>query len=161
MLSRVSRLLLVVIFLSETAFGQNLSGFTGSRGGAEFWVGKEQGKPLITVNLLNGVGTPGIYHVPIDTNIAQLIAYAGGTPQNAEIDAIEIRRSKTKDETEIIYLNYVSLSRKQGALPVLVDRDVIFIPVARNLERTLQYIGLVSGFLAIILSSIAIRDSTK
>lgn len=62
----------IIVFTTTNVLAQSasISGFSGSRGGSEYWVGREQGKPLIVVNLVNGVSNPGIYHIPIDTDIA-------------------------------------------------------------------------------------------
>src|ERR1044072_24873 len=46
---------------------------TYNTSGSEYFVGRDLGRPLITVNLLSGVSRPGVYHIPLKTNLPQLI----------------------------------------------------------------------------------------
>ncbi len=153
------KLVISLILIPTFALSQSMSSIIGSRGGAEFWVGKELGKPLITVNLLSGVTFPGTYHVPIDTNLSVLISYAGGALQDAKLDEIEFRRTRGKDQTEFIVYDLLKITRNNNQLPALNDGDIIRIPISRSLEKTAQYIGIISGSAAVILSIIAIRNA--
>lgn len=150
----------VITFLviPTMALAQNMS-ILGTRGGAEFWLGKEVGKPLITVNVISGVNFPGTYHVPIDTNLSVLISYAGGAANNSKLDEIEIRRVRGKDQTEFTVVDLLKASRNNSPLPGLNDGDIIRIPISLTLEKTAQYIGIIGGTAAIILSIISIHNA--
>ncbi len=147
------------VFITSTTFAQGLNNFIGSRIGSEYWVGKEEGKPLITINIVAGVNLPGIYHVPIDTNLAQLAAYAGGFVKEADLDDIEVRRTRGRDQIEFIELDFNKLSRSSSPLPPLVDKDIINIPVSYAVEKTAQYVGIAAGFAAVILSIMSIHNN--
>ncbi len=152
MTNRFFVILTATTFFTSQVLAQNMAGFMGARGGAEYWVGKEEGKPLIVVNLISGVSQPGIYHIPVDTNIAQLIAYAGGSERNSVLSEIQIRRQRQKDQIEFIEYNFEKLARGNSPMPQLADKDVVTIPVSWNIERTAQYIAIIAGITAILLS---------
>lgn len=158
------RLILVFFVVFSMVFGsesmaQNLAQFYGQRGGSEYWVGKEEGKPLVIVNIVGGVTYPGLYHVPVDTSIPQVIAYAGGAVKNAEYGDIELRRIKGKDQVEFMEISLKKIMRNTSPMMLVADRDIINIPVSYDLERTATYIGVIAGMTGIILSAIAIRNS--
>ncbi len=155
----ISTLCLILSF-EQVALAQVLSGgLLGNRGGAEFYVGKDEGKPLITVNLIGGIGSPGVYHIPIDTTLAQLIAYAGGGTNNAKLDAISIRRQKTKDQIEILQIDFEKLTTSSGTMPTLSDKDIIDIPVSYFLEKTALITSVVGALLGIVLATRAVTKS--
>ena len=155
----ISTLCLLLSF-EQVAFAQlSVSGLMGSRGGSEFYVGKDEGKPLITVNLVGGVSSPGVYHIPIDTTLAQLIAYAGGASTNANLDEVSIRRQKNKEQIEILQIDFKKLATSSGAMPVLSDKDIVDIPVSYFLEKASLVTAIVSAALGIVLATRAITRS--
>jgi len=132
-------------------------GLPGSRGGQEFYVGKDEGKPLITVNIISGVMNSGVYHVPIDTTLAQLIAFAGGAETNAQLDEITIRRQKTKEQIEILQIDFKKIVSSSGPMPTLYDKDIVDIPESRILEKSALITSIVGAVLGIVLAVQAIE----
>ena len=139
-------------FFTQNSYGQVLSSLSINGNGAEFWVGKDQGKPLITVNLISGVRSPGVYHIPIDTNLTQLLAYAGGTRSNAILSEISIRRDSGKDIVEHYQYDFDKLNHSGAKMPQLADRDSVEIPESIALEKTSQILAIASGITSLILS---------
>ncbi|OQW50284.1 MAG: hypothetical protein A4S09_00380 [Proteobacteria bacterium SG_bin7] len=156
---KICLIVATVFGFHQGAMAQGMNQFFGMRGGADFWVGKEEAKPLITVQLLGGVASAGIYHVPVDTTLPQLIAYAGGVVRNSDISSIEIRRVKSKDQIEFFEVNLNKVLRNNSPILAIADRDIINIPVSYDLERTATWVAVIAGTAGIILSAIAIRDS--
>ncbi|MCB0361783.1 MAG: SLBB domain-containing protein [Bdellovibrionales bacterium] len=124
---------------------------------SEYYVGKEYGKPLVAVVLVGGVGKAGIYHVPLGTDLAQLLAYAGGANEKADIEQISIRRSSSEGHAVFVVDLQRSL-RSAGDLPVVQDGDVVNIPVRISIEKSLSWVSLISGVVSIGLSIAIIRD---
>ncbi|MEQ1876032.1 MAG: SLBB domain-containing protein [Bdellovibrionia bacterium] len=147
-------------FISSASFAQlpgNMNALSGN--GSEFFVGRIEGKPLITVNLLNGVNSPGVYHIPIQTNLAQLFAFAGGARESADLTEISIR-SQNVAGTAVKEIDLEEIIAKNQSIPVLADKDTIMMESETDyFGKTMLYIGIIGGFLGIILSSIAIEKS--
>jgi|GEM_PF-3188949 len=128
-----------------------------SRPGYEFFVGREYGKPLITVNLLRGVREPGVYHIPIDTSLAQLIAYAGGALESSDLTEVAIRRER-EGKTEVIDYNLEKSFLKDPALLTLRDRDIVHIEGRDTVDSTLKGASLVATIASIGVSVALIND---
>jgi len=124
----------------------------------EYYVGRDFGKPLITVHLLNGVGNPGVYHVPNDTDIAQLIAYAGGATALADLTGLTIRRGTEHSGYHITELNLEKALREPTDLFRIQDQDVVQIEQHVNPEHTLVWVSIVSALASIVLSVYLIQS---
>ena len=57
----------------------------------EYFAGAYPGAVMMKVNLLGGVHKPGVYNVPVNTELNSVISYAGGPTKEAELDEILIR----------------------------------------------------------------------
>lgn len=154
--------IILSVFTSSVSFAQipgSMNALSGN--GAEYFVGRIEGKPLITVNLLTGVSTPGVYHIPIQTNLSQLMAFAGGAKDTADLGDITIR-SQNASGTTVRKIDLEDIFAKNSTIPVLADKDTIIIDTDTDvLGRSMVYIGVIGGFLGIILSAIAIEKSSK
>ena len=130
----------------------------GNTGGSDYYVGLDKGKPLIRVNVLSGVNTPGVYHIPIGTNISELISYAGGANSNADLADIQIR-SKTKGgEFSARKVNLDGLMSDKSKLPALSDQDVIYISQKEGLDNTIKWLTMASLAASIISAIVVISD---
>lgn len=117
----------------------------------EYFVGRDMGKPLVTVHLLNGVTSPGVYHVPYDTDIAQLIAYAGGASDRSDLGGIVVRRGQ-KGVYNVTQLDLEKALKEPKDLFHIQDQDVVQIEQRVNVERPLQWISIASAIASIALS---------
>lgn len=129
----------------------------GSRMGYEYFVGKELGRPLITVNLLSGVREPGVYHVPVNTQISELISYAGGALDTADLGEVHIRRSQG-NEIKLVDYNLSDSFCEVAPLLTVQDRDAIHIPSRTRFENTLRWSTLIATILSVVASSIVISQ---
>ncbi len=123
----------------------------------EFFVGRDQGKPLLTVHLLNGVGSPGVYHIPMDTDLAQLIAYAGGASERADLSEITIRRG-TRGNYKILDIDLHKSLKDSNEIFKLQDNDVVQIDSQFSAERPLQWVGIISAIASVVLSVYLVKD---
>jgi hypothetical protein len=57
----------------------------------EYFAGAYPGAVMMKVNLLGGVHKPGVYNVPVNTELNSVISYAGGPTKEAELNEILIR----------------------------------------------------------------------
>jgi hypothetical protein len=89
-------LALLSFFLSSSSSGQLLeSGIGPSLAGASqaaYYYLSKPGEISIQVNLWGFVRNPGRYEVPISTDLVQLISFAGGPQQEADISSVKITR---------------------------------------------------------------------
>ena len=123
----------------------------------EFVVGRETGKPLIKINLISGVQRPGVYHMPIGTELTEAIAYAGGAMEKADLSDITVLRrdGKVKSSLEI---NLERQLRRPGNETVVNDQDVVHIPVDRSIDRTMNWVSIISGLASVALAVSIIQD---
>jgi hypothetical protein len=153
--------LLIVAILSNTTVAlaqysppNNMSAVSAR----EYYVGRDLGKPLITVHLLNGVGSPGVYHVPMDTDIAQLIAYAGGASERSDLTEITVRRGN-QGRYSITDLDLEKALKQPKDLFRVQDQDVVQIDQKFNVERPLQWVGIVSALATILMTIVLVKDT--
>lgn len=126
--------------------------------GKEYYVGQSLGQPLMTVNIINGVGAPGVYHVPVNTNMAELFSYAGGATENADLELVTVR-SKSKDGTSKVHnFNFEKLVQSPGNLPQIQDKDIVHIETRDKLETSLKWLTLLSLITSITATIVVIND---
>jgi|GEM_PF-3095112 len=133
--------------LSHPAFAQlpSLGGVQQMSPGAEYFAGRVEGKSLIKVNLVGGVRSPGVYYIPVDTNLAELLAYAGGTVEGAALDNIRVR-SLLGGKWEFRSYDFVRLSEEPLGFPTVRQGDIIQIDIYKdNLPRTALWVGIISA----------------
>lgn len=153
---RLLSFILASIFCLEVTAQVPSSGATVKSAGAEYFVGAEFGKPLITVHLLSGVRTPGVYHVPMDTDLAELIAYAGGATERADLGAITLRRQTP--QFKLLEINLADEMKVAKNIMPIHDRDVIRIEQSNAPERTLTWVSIIASIASVILSMALIDD---
>ena len=122
--------------------------------GAEFYAGRIEGKPLIKVNLVGGVKVPGVYYVPSDTNLAEMLAYAGGALEGANMEQIQVRSYLGK-KWEFKTYNYLELSSSNQPYPLMTQGDYLRIHIERDqLSRSALWISIVSAVTTLIITAI-------
>lgn len=127
---------------------------------SEYFVGKEYGRPLVSIILVGGVAKPGIYHVPMGTNLVQLLAYAGGPTEKADLEDISVRRGSAENQS-IIFFNLKRILSSTGSIPSVNDGDVVNLPLKLSIDKSLTWVNLISGVVSIGLSIAIIRDLNR
>jgi hypothetical protein len=88
----------------------------------------------IKVSVWGYVRYPGRYQIPIQTSPADLLSYAGGPLDGAELDDIRIYRVREDGSEEIIKLNYHDLiyedqlKLKSRNIVTLKPNDILLLP---------------------------------
>jgi hypothetical protein len=148
------------VFSSHLAYGQIMNPFgskDGTSGGREYFVGTNLGKPLLTVNLVSGVQAPGVYHIPIDTNLAELFSYAGGTLPNSNLEEIKVR-SYAKGGPITRTVDFEQIAGSSAKMITLADRDVVHIKQKDGLEKTMRWLSIASILVSMTATIIVISD---
>ena len=128
-------------------------------GGREYWGGRHLGVPLVSVNLINGVTRPGVYHVPRGTNVGELISFAGGAHTRSNLKRIIVRRKQVGTQKVQPYkLNLKQIMETTTSIPKVQDSDIVFIEQNVGTENTLRWISIVSGLMTIALTAFLISD---
>ena len=128
----------------------------------EFYSTSYAGELLIPVKLIGAVKTAGIYHIPKKTDLATLLAMAGGTTSEASNSVLIKRRALAKETVTVVDLKY-AIETPDAPLPFLESDDIIVVQSKEPLvsQDTLTMMGLVASVLSLILSSIIISQATR
>ena len=156
MKKRIS-LLVVVSMISVNVGAQipTVGDIRSSIGGNEFFVGRSEGKPLIRVNIVSGVRTPGIYHVPVDSTLPDVLSYAGGSVEGAELDKIRVRSTSPDLPKKLILYDFYDLAQRQSSFPVLLDGDLVQIDTHPDrLSRAAVIVGILGTVTSVILAGL-------
>lgn len=153
-------LITLMAFFSSACFAQVIAPLDANPiSGQEFFVGKELGKPLITISLLNGVTRPGVYHVPAQTSLPQLLAYAGGSLISSDTSEIRIRRVD-RDKSLFIREDLNATINENLPFPQMSDKDVVQIR-EKNLDYAVRWVVIVSGIATTLLSIALFEQANK
>lgn len=131
------------------------------RSGSEYFSGKEYGKPLITIRLISGVTNPGVYHVPVGTNLADVLAFAGGTNNNADISDVKIRRYGLGMKFDTVKLDIEEIMEASKPFPVVQNNDVIVIKEDQGISEASQWVALIGGIFSIVMSIFLVRETLR
>ena len=122
----------------------------------EYYIANDLGRSLVTVHLLNGVTNPGVYHVPVNTDIIELISLAGGVTERSDLSGVSVRRSES-GSYHIIDLNLEKALRDPSDLFKIRDRDVIQIEQKFSPDRVVAWVTVVSAIATVVLTAYLIR----
>lgn len=145
------------------SFGQDLqSGMAPtlpSASAAAYYYIAKPGELTMQVNVWGFVGKPGRYEIPTSTDLIQLISFAGGPLQHADMDEVRITRIARNGGTEshqqfVIDLEDAS-SYNQSEL-VLYPGDTVFIDhtswlTFRDLFSVVTTVAIITSAIAQIL----------
>lgn len=130
--------------------------------GSEFFVGRIEGKPLVKVQLLSGVHFPGVYHIPVNTNLAGLIAYAGGAVELADLDDVSVR-STSGEKSSVRNYDLSRIIKKNETLPEMQENDIVRIPTdtVDSLNKAYIWTGIFGILSTAALSVVLIHQNSK
>jgi len=123
-----------------------------------------QGEILVPVHLLGSVGKPGVYHIPKQTDIIRLLALAGGTRADANLEDVSIKR-RSEETERVINLNLKQLVNEKGTgRPINLEaNDIVLVSPKEPVisPNTVQVVGLTASLLGLIVSSLVIVNQLK
>lgn len=131
-------LLFLFVILNQFTFGQITDRELGASNDYRYRAGlydfSDQGAVNIKVSVWGYVARPGKYIVPEYTTIVDLLSFAGGPDQNAEMDELRIYRTLENGTEEMIKFNYddimweQTISVQDRFIPRLEPSDVMIVP---------------------------------
>ncbi len=112
---------------------------------------------LIDVQIWGQVGKPGMYRVPVATDVVGLISYAGGPTEYAALSRIKlVRGGAPQGKTLKMDLGKYTGNGNRAQVPMLEAGDVVIIPTTHIHSLSLftgfisQVVVIVSAYLVII-----------
>lgn len=128
--------LVVCLFtISSSTFAQDTElGRSSTYGRSGLHDFSDPGAVNIKVAVWGYIAMPGKYIVPEYTSISDLISYAGGPSQDAEMDDLRIYRVLEDGKEEMMKFSYNdimwenNLSSKLRAMPNLKASDILVVP---------------------------------
>lgn len=172
MLSRAMSALVMIVLFFESAVcpagelsRQLLLQDGASAGGVSEYVYRNRSdEVLMPVYLLGAVGKPGVYHLPVNTDLTTLFALAGGPNDRAEINRVILKRKNPGGDFSTSTIDFDKLSSSHSDIsPKLQGNDVVWVnhrPSAVS-QDTVLIVSLISGLVGIALSGVLIYKTTK
>ena len=129
---------------------------------SEFIFESYPNQELIPIRLIGAIKNAGLYHIPSDMKLTTLIALAGGTTAEADIENIIIGNDQKNKET--IKSKNINIEQilKNGAETdyTLVPNDIVLVksksPMISN--DTLRTVSVISIVLTTILTALLIKE---
>jgi hypothetical protein len=97
---------------------------------------------MMKVSLWGKIGKPGVYYIPVSTNLATLLSYGGGPLEDAKMNGIVIKRKMNGKEVTLEADLIDSVTGAEAADLVLAADDIVMVPQAnRTLGATLKNVA--------------------
>ncbi len=166
------RTLILSFFFSMMIFAQNTELQVGSntnqlrQNQGAFYDYSDPTTLNIKVSVWGFVKYPGKYVIPMESNVYDLLSYAGGPSEDAHLDDLRIFRTLEDSSREMVRFNYNDLLWDENLkefknAPGLDAGDILLVPGSQRLYfKDYLQIGL-SVFSALISLSILILNIAK
>ena len=176
----LSGIMSVVFFFSTTqlAYADDfglLSDIKPPMQSSEYIFRSSPKESLISVQLLGAVNKPGIYYIPVNTDLLKLLTLAGGSSNGGDISEILVRKAEPKAWADI---NTKAVNQYQGAYEVdaekilkyggarqlkLAQDDFVYVPprtpwISSEASRNITIVSVVLG---IVLTAVLIQENTN
>lgn len=163
----------VAITYSNFAYAQDyglLNDIHPPQQSSEYIFRSSQKESLINVQLLGAVNKPGIYYIPMNTDLLKLITLAGGTTNGGDLSEVLVRKAEPKAWSD---LSSKAINEYQGAYEINAEKlikyggakslklqqdDFIYVPprtpwISSEASRNITIASVVLG---IVLTAILI-----
>ncbi len=166
------RTLILLSFFSTMIFAQNSELQVGSntnqlrQNQGAFYDYSDPTTLNIKVSVWGFVKYPGKYVIPMESNVYDLLSYAGGPSEDAHLDDLRIFRTLEDSSRQMVKFNYNDLLWDENLkefknAPGLDAGDILLVPGSQRLYfKDYLQIGL-SVFSALISLSILILNIAK
>jgi protein involved in polysaccharide export with SLBB domain len=131
--------------------------------GAEYVSDPNASRALsMPVQVVGAVQKPGIHYVPLQSDLLQVMALAGGPAADAELSEIHVRR-RTGSSDEVLNIKGKTLFQDATAVPLVRANDTIYIEHYKPLigNNTVQVLTVVSTLLSIAVGAVALIKTKK
>lgn len=133
---KLTIIITLLAFLNTMAYAQINTGLSGglrrdsdmqqTNTAAEYVFRNDADEVLMPVLVIGAVNRPGLYHVPLNTDLTKLLALTGGPLKEAELDEVVIKKNTNGNATNVDMKEILSLSNLKS--PALASNDVVVIP---------------------------------
>lgn len=154
---------LLIVLQTNVCFAEGYFEIKEPQRAAEYIYRSSQKESLIGVQLIGAVQKPGLYYIPVNTDILKLITLAGGT-DDADLSNILVRKTDPA-QSGVYELDVKKLMKKSSeAKPFrLAQDDFVYIPkkepwISNDVSRTITLVSLVTS---IILTSVLIERNSR
>jgi protein involved in polysaccharide export with SLBB domain len=128
-----SSLLVALCFVAATAVAQRNSDISGAtanaQAGSYFYVARPN-EMTMQINIWGFVHHPGRYEVNTNTDLIQLLSYAGGPTNDADIEEVRIMRIVRREgtlATKEMRVNLCKMDRLEEAKIMLQPGDTVYM----------------------------------
>ena len=124
----------------------------------EYFAGAMPGSVMMKVNMLGAIHKPGVYNVPINSELNSVLSYAGGPTIDAKLDEVMVR-SKQGAKNKVKRVDLEEFFSNQDASPYrLKPDDYVYIEQKQKIisNEILQTTTLVSSILGIVVAMVII-----
>lgn len=157
---------IVGVLVTSSVFAQKEGVFTLNKqvtNTQEYFAGAYPGAVMMKVNLVGGVHKPGVYNVPVNSELNSVLSYAGGPTKEADLDEIMIRSKKGKDyEVKKIDLKEFFSDPKETPFKLRPD-DYVYVHQNEDFinNDVFRASMVVSAIVGAVLSAILIDRSLE
>lgn len=90
--------------------------------------------PSISISVIGEVMKPGVYQLPVDSNLLHALTQAGGPSKDSDLERAMVVRGESSgdDKRTLINLEEVLTEGKLELLPIMGSGDVVLIPKERE-----------------------------
>lgn len=162
----VATVILYTLLVSQSMAAQNELSKNSKyhvNSSSEFIFESYPNQELIPIRLLGAIKNAGLYHIPTNMKLTTLLALAGGTTTDADLENIVIgndqqsgRKSITVDLEEVLKSNAKTDY-------TLISNDIVLIknksPLISN--DSFRIISIISVLLTTVLTAVVIKDRTN
>lgn len=148
---------LLILILSTSAMSQDpVRTQSSARANASRYILSSASDALLmTVKVWGEVQRPGLYDVPLGTDLIELISSAGGPKETAQLSKIKVIRTTTKDREGSVMkvdIKHYLDTGDESDIPEIKADDTVIIPmkpsqyVRISLSWTQQLMSLVQAY---------------
>lgn len=124
----------------------------------EFFAGAYQGATLMKVNVVGGVHRPGVYNVPVNSELNSVLSYAGGPTKEADLDKVYVK-SRVGDNYKVKKINMEEFFSNPDESPYkLRPDDYVYVNQKRDIisDNVFRTTLVFSAIVGTILTAITI-----
>jgi hypothetical protein len=136
-----------------------LDSSAGKRGQAEYFNSNEDQRLTMKVQLVGGVTSPGVYHLPDNVTLIEALTLAGGTVSTADLGKVHVRRLESGETKTFTYNLADVMSDSKSELPKLKNHDLVLIETKDTSAQS--NLVLISTIFGIITSGLLIYVTTN
>ncbi|MDI6740883.1 MAG: SLBB domain-containing protein, partial [Candidatus Edwardsbacteria bacterium] len=151
----------VLLSTANAILGQGGAMIDRATGSSVITTASGEREVLIEVQIWGHVSRPGMYKVPVSTDVVGLISYAGGPTDYAALSRVKLVRSGIpKGAVVKLNMDKYTNSGDRSFIPMLESGDVVVVPTTRVHNISL-FTAFISQAAVVITSYLVIAGKIK